>query len=536
MKFLKKLFYFICVLIMLGCALILVFAFQPSLTESLANALYGQQEESAVGGMGDESDTGSNNAGGIASVAGTVSTTTPAPDGAGEGSYIPPDREEIVPPENVNGRSGYEPVAQDGEEIAEQEATGLQEQLDVGATGEKLAFDSQLYPFYAMLNGDMQTLYRQIYANALELTDSFAPVVAVNTSELQNVFEAVYNDHPELFYLETGYSCKYLRSGECIEITLKYNRTIDNIERSRNDFEARVQSIVSGAAGLQNDYEKEKYAHDAILAAADYATSAEMNQSAYSALVNGSTVCAGYARAFQYVMQQMGIPCYYCTGYSGENHAWNIVKLGDGYYNVDTTWDDTEPATYDYFNKTDSDFAATHARTGLSVYLPPCGATAYRNTEGSAASPAVPESPQPDSQLQPSQPGEENGHEPKTLSESQQPPMEWQGNGQNDDTSTEGNLTEAGITADQVSDTLEAYYADCLTQMVAAGTGARQFSNVIPASLWDTIERAYITEGYGDGYARRGMEQLGVENFTVDVQAINLGGGYYRLYHNIATW
>lgn len=512
MKFLKKLFYIISILIMLGCAMILVFAFQPSLTESLANALYGQQGEVAGDSMEGLSDADSNIAGSIPSVTGPVSTT-PVPDGTGEGSYIPPNREEIVPPENVNGRSGYEPVAQDGEEIAEQEATGLQAQLEVGATGENLTFDSQFYPFYSMLNDNMQTLYRQIYANALELTDSFAPVVAVNTSELQNVFEAVYNDHPELFYLETGYSCKYLRSGECVEITLKYNRTIDNIEQSRNDFEARAQSIVNGAAGLQNNFEKEKYAHDAILAAADYATSAEMNQSAYSALVNGSTVCAGYARAFQYVMQQMGIPCYYCTGYSGENHAWNIVKLEDGYYNVDTTWDDTDPATYDYFNKTDSDFAATHVRTGLSVYLPPCSAATYQNGEG-----------------------EENGNGVETAQESPQPPLEWQGNGQNDAASAEGDLAEAGITADQVSDTLEAYYADCLAQMVAGGTGAQQFSNVIPASLWDTIERAYINEGYGDGYARKGMEQLGVENFTVDVQAINLGGGYYRLYHNIATW
>ncbi len=111
---------------------------------------------------------------------------------------------------------------------------------------------------------------------------------------------------------------------------------------------------------------------------------AEMNQSAYSALVNGQTVCAGYARAFQYILQQLGIPCYYCTGFAGESHAWNIVMLDGEFYNVDTTWDDMGIGTYDYFNKTDKDYADNHIRQELSVYLPPCNGQAYRNLEQNA--------------------------------------------------------------------------------------------------------------------------------------------------------
>jgi transglutaminase/protease-like cytokinesis protein 3 len=102
-----------------------------------------------------------------------------------------------------------------------------------------------------------------------------------------------------------------------------------------------------------------------------------MNQSVYSALVNGETVCAGYARAMQYLMQRLGIPCYYCTGYAGQNHAWNIVRLDDGYYNVDVTWDDTPGGEYDYFNRTDAEYAGTHVRQSLSVNLPVCEAQTY---------------------------------------------------------------------------------------------------------------------------------------------------------------
>lgn len=91
--------------------------------------------------------------------------------------------------------------------------------------------------------------------------------------------------------------------------------------------------------------------------------------------------CAGYARAFQYILQKLSIPCYYCTGHAGEEHAWNIVALEEDYYNVDVTWDDTDQISYDYFNKTDADYAKTHVRTNLSVNLPPCNGTAYRNME-----------------------------------------------------------------------------------------------------------------------------------------------------------
>ena len=71
------------------------------------------------------------------------------------------------------------------------------------------------------------------------------------------------------------------------------------------------------------------YVHDRLISRISYSKAATMNQSAYSALVGGKTVCAGYARAFQYLMQKLGIPCYYCTGFAGENHAWNIIKLSD---------------------------------------------------------------------------------------------------------------------------------------------------------------------------------------------------------------
>ena len=99
---------------------------------------------------------------------------------------------------------------------------------------------------------------------------------------------------------------------------LEFNRAAQNIDEAKDVFQENASQIISEARNLSSDYEKEKFVHDKLTERVSYDSGAEMNQSAYSALVNGRTVCAGYARAFQYLLRQLGIPCYYCTGYAGE--------------------------------------------------------------------------------------------------------------------------------------------------------------------------------------------------------------------------
>ena len=127
--------------------------------------------------------------------------------------------------------------------------------------------------------------------------------------------------------------------------------------------------------------------HDAINETCEFNVNARYSQSAYSALVLHSSVCAGYARAFQYLMQKSGIPCYYCmgtadnevvaaTGGTETSHSWNIVRTGISYCNVDVMWDDSVGDAYGrkqypFFNLSDKDFKY-HTRTGSSVNLPLC--------------------------------------------------------------------------------------------------------------------------------------------------------------------
>ena len=401
-------------------------------------------------------------------------------------TYIKPDTADVRVPEQVAGRNGLKPVEEEKEQVGDKEADRLEKQLGTGETGDGLTFDPVFYPYYQMLDETGKHLYRQIYANAQALNLAFAPVEAVNTNTVRNAFEAVCNDHPELFFLETAYGCKYMRNGQCVEIDLKTNRTADNLEKSRAAFLGQAQEILAGAQGLADPFAQEQYVHDALIARTEYDLSAPMNQSAYSALVNGRTVCAGYARAFQYLLQQLGIPCYYCTGYAGQNHAWNIVGFEDGYYNVDTTWDDTGEGSYDYFNKTDADYADTHVREDLSVNLPPCDGQKYRMA------------------------GQEAGEAGRSLE-------------------------ELGIAPESALNTLEAYYADCREQMEQRGKGNYTFYNVVSGdALLEEIYAAYQSDAYRSGYLDETMTEIGAWRGTMSLEIETLQDGYYRIAHEIS--
>lgn len=259
-------------------------------------------------------------------------------------------------------------------------------------TGSEYSFDETTYPYRALLSSAQQSVYNQIYANALEsYTSTFTLVTSLSEDDLSDTMNAVFNDHPELFWLNTSYKYGYNSSGNVVQVQLSYGISSSNLEAAKASFDAAAEAIITTAESYDTDIEKELYVHDAICEMTGYDTNASLNQSAYSALVSGSTVCAGYARAFQYCCQQLGLTCYYVTGTaSGGDHAWNIISISDNFYNVDLTWDDSISESYSsnvytYFNLTDDEISTDHTRSALSAKLAACTATemSYSSVYGS---------------------------------------------------------------------------------------------------------------------------------------------------------
>lgn len=522
MKIIQKLLFFITALLALFCGFIIICAMKPEVTEAISGFLYPGQKQTVVEESTEETDVQTeadepqtetedeesgvpDNQTKNSQESDSQTTLEQETDGqtledssVSEGQeelaeeepvYVAPSISSVVVPSKVAGKNGYEQIRYDVEQLGEEAAEKLQQQLEVGDAGDGLDFDTDYYPYYAMLDKDGQHLYRQIYANANNLFKTFAPVEMVSTKELKDIFSAVYNDHPELFWLETAYTCKYKSNGECVAIELKFNSTSEKLSTAKSSFNEKAREILTEAEKLSDSYAKEKYVHDALIQKVSYNAGAKMNQSAYSALVNGQTVCAGYARAFQYLMQQLEIPCYYCTGYAGESHAWNIIELEDGYYNVDATWDDTDKGTYDYFNKTDEDYGLTHVRQDLSVNLPACNGTKYRNMESA---------------------------------------------------SNEGkrSLDDVGMDESQVIKNLDAYHKDCYNQIVNNGAGKYTFSNVVEGeTLLDAIEKDYFeTEGYKDGYMESAVLAVNCKEWYVNIKTEELQNKRFLIKHEISLW
>lgn len=110
----------------------------------------------------------------------------------------------------------------------------------------------------------------------------------------------------------------------------------------------KVKSIVK-TIGKGTQAEKIKKAHDYLTAHMRYDN---RYYSPYYAFTKGRGMCMAYALAYQRILQEMGISCIYIKG---KDHAWNMVKIGSYWYNVDVTWDDAEDG-YRYFLKSDTEF------------------------------------------------------------------------------------------------------------------------------------------------------------------------------------
>lgn len=213
--------------------------------------------------------------------------------------------------------------------------------------------------------------------------------------DIDRIFQCVLNDHPELFYVE-GYSyTRYTRGDKITAIAFSGTYSIDRktAESRRLEIEAAAEKILSGADREADQYAKVKYVYDTIIRETDYDPASPDNQNVYSVFVNRRSVCQGYAKATQYLLNRLGVECTLVLGTveSGdgqEGHAWNLVRVDGEYYYVDTTWGDASytqqdgttentgipEINYDYLNVTTEELLKTHT-LGENIPMPQCAAT-----------------------------------------------------------------------------------------------------------------------------------------------------------------
>ncbi len=186
------------------------------------------------------------------------------------------------------------------------------------------------------------------------------------TGSLDNIEEVLKKMVDKDIYMksnisEVHWSISGTRAVSNINIRVIYILTLEERIKADKIIDGILADIIKP---YMNDHEKTKAVHDYIVLNSKYDTN-KLYYSDYDLLTEGTSVCNGYALLTYNMLQKLNIPVKLISGLgSGEDHIWNMVKLGDYWFHLDTTWDDPTPdigtISYSYYMLTEREITKDH--------------------------------------------------------------------------------------------------------------------------------------------------------------------------------
>lgn len=180
----------------------------------------------------------------------------------------------------------------------------------------------------------------------------------LSTAQMKRVFYCFMFENPQYYFMRN--SVVYSETTNMMTVGL-YKVFSDGNTRAEytRRFAQQLQIWDEQVNAVQTPVEKEAVIHKIVCDHVVYYETMDvadpddrqMSQSCISAvLFERKTVCAGYAQLFTLLCGRAGITCVTVTS---PGHAWNKVRMGNVWYNVDCTWNDCRGDEM-FLNVTDS--------------------------------------------------------------------------------------------------------------------------------------------------------------------------------------
>ncbi len=256
---------------------------------------------------------------------------------------------------------------------------------EVSVTGDSFAD----HYYYELLNEEEKGIYQEICQGLKERKEEIY-VHCIDAKQANRILGEVLRDYPDFFWCDGGVSSTSYEQGQDGDaytvVSPEYNCTEEERLARQEQIDGAVNELMQGISPEASDYEKILYVYEAVVNSVDYDLTAPDNQNIYSSLVGKRSVCAGYSKAAQYLLERMGVPVIYVTGVTNgaDAHAWNLVQCGGEFYHVDVTWGDPvyqsaegeetpqwETISYDYMCCNDAEIYRTH-QADAEYPLPEC--------------------------------------------------------------------------------------------------------------------------------------------------------------------
>lgn len=194
-------------------------------------------------------------------------------------------------------------------------------------------------------NKTIHNKYSKVENTILDSLKNFDEKIDISSlnvprSDISEIFRVLTLTHPELYYVNQGFSYSYYPSEDTIaSIHPEYTISKSEYTAQKKLLDKETERILSLVKEDMTDSEKALVIHDELAIMSEYSTSDYNKADIYNSLVEKTSVCQGYALAYSYMLSLVGIDSELVDSNS-MNHMWNKVHIGNAWYNVDVTWDD----------------------------------------------------------------------------------------------------------------------------------------------------------------------------------------------------